>query len=65
MNSQEIAALLSKLAQYSLEWDNGGYMSSQHMVKQEGYHGDYISIDELAAAFGLVNSFEGKFEAKP
>lgn len=48
---EEIVDKLNTLQRYSLEWDNGGYMSSQYMT--EDNCGDWIQVEDIAELFGL------------
>lgn len=51
MNADDLARVLNSLTRHSLEWDNHGYMSSQHMKEDKG--GDWVSCEVLAEALGL------------
>ncbi len=63
MNASQLAELLNKLAKHSLEWNNGGYMSSQNMNEDKA--GEWLQCETLANALGLEWDWvSGQFSVK-
>jgi hypothetical protein len=60
---EEIAAILNRVAQYSLEWGSG-YYAGQSLEVQHGSHGEWFEIEEVLSAFGLTQEWNGTINVK-